>query len=110
MDDPAGFVGGAKEASFQLKEKKMHISIISPENGLRLIRDPETPADMSTLALRAVVNPIVPQLVWYIDGRPFQVTDYPYTARLTITPGEHMIQARLPNSPVSSGSVKIIVQ
>lgn len=91
-------------------DKKIRMSILSPENGLRLIRDPETPSDQSTLALRAAVNPVVPQLLWYVDGKPFKLVDYPYTARLNLTPGEHVIQAGLPNSPVTSGKIKIIVQ
>ncbi len=91
-------------------DKNIRMSIISPENGLRLIPDPETPADQSTVALRAAVNPVVPQLLWYVDGKPFKLADYPYTSRLNLTPGEHIIQAGLPNSPVTSGRVKIIVQ
>ena len=82
----------------------------TPENGLRLIRDPETPEGQATLALKAVVNHIVPQLVWYVDGKPIQVADYPYTARLTLTAGEHRIQAGLPNTPFFSRRVTIFVQ
>lgn len=88
----------------------IRLNILSPENGLRLIRDPETPADQATVALRASVIPVVPQLLWYVDGKPFKLADYPYTARLNLTPGEHIIQAGLPSSPVTSGRVNIIVQ
>lgn len=108
--DFALFRPGSEEWLLKQRDGKVHVSIVSPEDGLRLIRDPETPADQATLALRAVVNPIVPQLLWYVDGRPYQVADYPYTARLTLTPGEHTIQAGLPDAPFYSGRVTIIVQ
>ncbi len=101
---------GSDEALLPLRDKKIHVSIVSPENGLRLMRDPETPEDQATLALRAVVDPAVPQLVWYVDGRPFRIADYPYTARLRLTPGEHTIQARLPDGPFYSRKVTIFVQ
>ena len=109
-DDFALFTQVPAEALLAPREKKILISIVSPEDGLRLIRDPETPKDQATLALRAVVNPVVPQLLWYVDGKPFQTADYPYTARLMLTPGEHTIQARLPDAPFSSKRVRIIVQ
>ncbi len=108
--DNALFKPGSEEALLSLRDKKVLVNIVSPENGLRLIRDPETPEDQATLALRAVVDPVVPQLVWYVDGKPFQVADYPYTARLALTPGEHTIQAGFPDAPFSSRRVTIIVQ
>jgi penicillin-binding protein 1C len=108
--DDALFKQGADEALSLMRDKKILVSIVSPENGLRLIRDPETPEDQATVALRAVANPIVPQLIWYVDGKPYRVSDYPYTARLTLTPGEHTIQAGLPDAPFSSKRVRIIVQ
>ena len=86
------------------------ISVTSPEPGLRVLRDPETPADASTLALRAVVSPPAQQVVWYVDGRPFEVVDYPYTTRWKLVPGQHFIQARLPNTTVTSSSVRISVE
>lgn len=107
--DPMGFITYALP-SLEFGEKKVRVSIVSPEDGLRLVRDPETPADQATLALRAVVNPLVPQVVWYVDDKPFQVADYPYTARLSLTPGEHTIQAGIPNYSAYSRRVKIIVQ
>jgi penicillin-binding protein 1C len=87
----------------------VRIGIVSPENGLRLLRDPETPADRTTLALKAVVDPPVPQLVWYVDGRPFQVVDYPYTTRWILEPGDHVFQARLAQGSAVSTAVRIRV-
>jgi penicillin-binding protein 1C len=88
---------------------KIQVRITAPENGLRLLRDPETPAGNSTLALKADVNPPVPQLVWYVDREPFQLVDYPYSARWPAKPGEHIIQVRIPNSAVASSPIRVIV-
>src|SRR5436309_6889038 len=50
-----------------------HLRILAPRSGLQLVRDPESPASMTTLALRAIVEPPAEQIVWYVDGAPFQV-------------------------------------
>ncbi len=44
---------------------------VPPSAGMQVLRDPETPPDRATLALRAVVDPPVEQ--WYVDGSPYQV-------------------------------------
>ena len=88
----------------------IRLSVTSPENGLRVLRDPETPPEQSTLALRAVVDPPSLQVVWYVDGRPFEVVDYPYTARWDLVPGDHVFQARLAGAGAASASVRITVQ
>jgi penicillin-binding protein 1C len=86
------------------------LSIRSPEHGLRLLRDPETPPERSTLALSAVVDPPVAQLVWYVDGAPYRVADYPYTVRWTLEAGEHVFQARLLDGRTASRPVHVLVQ
>jgi hypothetical protein len=85
------------------------ISVTSPEDGVRLLRDPETPASQATLALRAVVEPPTAQVVWYVDGAPFEVVDYPYAARWPLRPGEHAFQARLARG-AASGVVRVVVE
>ena len=42
---------------------------------------------MATLALRDTVDATSEQVVWYVDGKPFQLVDYPYTARWPLAPG-----------------------
>jgi penicillin-binding protein 1C len=85
------------------------VSITSPESGLRLLRDPETPPEAATLALRATVDPPVAQVVWYVDGAPYKTVDYPYATRWRLIPGEHVIQARLAHTPAASSSVRVRV-
>ncbi|MBN2370837.1 MAG: transglycosylase domain-containing protein [Vicinamibacteria bacterium] len=86
------------------------ISITAPENGIRILLDPETPPEAATLALRAVVDPPVPQIVWHVDGRPFEVVDYPYVTRWRLAPGEHVFVARLPHARASSSSISVSVE
>jgi penicillin-binding protein 1C len=88
----------------------IRVKITSPENGLRLLRDPETPVSSATLALKADVNRQIPQLLWYVDRQPFQLVEYPYNARWIAQPGEHIIQVRVPNSTVASPPIRVIVQ
>lgn len=102
--------GGAEPVHAVLRTGGVRLSITSPETGLRVLRDPETPEGQATLALRAVVEPSVPQIVWYVDGRPFLVADHPYTARWPLTPGDHVIEARLPNVETRSGRVLVHVE
>jgi penicillin-binding protein 1C len=87
----------------------VRVSVVSPANGERVMRDPETPAGQATLALKAVVDPPVPQIVWYVDGRPFKVVDYPYAARWSLEPGDHVFQARLAQGVSLSSTVRVRV-
>ncbi|HVT57479.1 MAG TPA: transglycosylase domain-containing protein [Thermoanaerobaculia bacterium] len=88
----------------------VHLRITSPENGARLLRDPETPAALSSLALTAVVDPPSNEVVWYVDGRPFATAAYPYSARWRLLPGRHIFQVRLPLSAVVSRPVTVIIE
>ena len=93
-----------------LRTSGARLWITSPESGLRVLRDPETPPEQATLALRATVEPPVPQIVWYVDGRAFETADYPYTARWPLVPGDHVIEARLPNLESRTGRVTVHVE
>jgi len=85
------------------------LRITSPENGARLLRDPETPAALNTLALRAVIDPPVNEVVWYVDGMPVATAAYPYAARWRLQPGEHTFQVRLGSGGGASRPVQVTV-
>jgi penicillin-binding protein 1C len=89
--------------------RSARLSITSPESGLRLLRDPETPPEAATLALKVAIDPPAPQVLWVVDGRPYAVVAHPYVTRWRLEPGEHVIQARLPNTPLSSSPVRVFV-
>ncbi len=86
------------------------IRITSPQAGARLLRDPETPPEMSTLELSAVVDPPCKQLVWYIDGKPYVVADYPRPVRWPLRPGSHTFEARLPFGKTASAPVRVRIE
>ena len=58
-------------SSLCLVEPGVRVSFTSPADGLRLLRDPETPAGQATLSLAAVVDPPGADVVFYVDGGPF---------------------------------------
>ena len=88
----------------------VRLHVASPRNGTRLLRDPETPTGLGTLALQAVVEPRAPQVVWFVDGVPFKVADYPYEVRWPLVSGEHTFQVRVPFTKIVSAPTRITVQ
>jgi penicillin-binding protein 1C len=102
--------GGPPGGTLARATARVRLAITAPETGARLLLDPEVPRGRSTMALRAVVDPPVPQAVWYVDGVPFQVVPYPYTVRWPLLPGEHTFQLRLPYRGEVSPVVSILVQ
>ena len=85
------------------------VAILAPEAGLRLLFDPEAPAELNTLALTAVAEPAPRQLVWFVDGRPWRTVEPPFSARWPLARGEHTFQARVPFSSARSPLVRVLV-
>ncbi len=85
------------------------IKIMEPDDGMRIYSDPETPEALSTVALRAVVDPPAQQVVWYVDDSPFLTAEYPYTVRWPLKPGEHNFKVKLPYGGQASRPVTIWV-
>jgi penicillin-binding protein 1C len=86
-----------------------HVRITAPEHGSSLLIDPDLPRDRATIALQAVADPAATQVVWYVDGRPFQLAEAPFTVRWRLRPGSHTFQARLPDDDTASSPVRITV-
>ncbi len=86
------------------------LRIVAPSDGLNLLRDPSVPARLSTIALQVEVDPPVPEVLWTIDGKPYQLAPYPYTVRWPLQSGQHLVQAWLPMTKEASASVRIVVQ
>lgn len=83
--------------------------ILRPEDGARLMFDPEVPREQATLALLAAVDPSVEEVVWYVDGRPFATVGPPFSARWPLEVGPHVFEARIPYSPRATSRVRVIV-
>ena len=101
----AGAAGAVRAA-----ERKLTLRIASPAHGTVLLRDPEMPPGMSTIPLRAVVDGPAKQVVWYVDGRPYEVVGHPFTTRWRLAPGEHTFQARVPYREEASPVVRVTVR
>lgn len=86
------------------------LEITSPERGIKLIRDPEVPDAHATLALRVTVDPPVSQVMWMVDGQPFELVESPYTTRWPLEAGKHSFQAVVPFTPISSPVVEVEVR
>lgn len=107
-EEPAAPCAGHAEPEGPEVAEAPEIRIVSPRDGLSVLRDPEAPSAQATLALEAAVTPAVPQIVWYVDGEPLAVAEAPYTARWPVAPGVHRIQARIPYTDIVSGTIQVI--
>ena len=85
------------------------IAIEEPVAGSVFRFHPDTPQQLQSIALRANVTPAVPEIVWYVDGEPFQKVSYPYTTRWHLRAGSHAVQARFPHADIQSGIITITV-
>lgn len=71
--------------------------------------DPETPVRYQTLSLEAKVEPAVPYLIWYVDGKAMEPVGYPYVMRWRLEKGQHRFQACFPHANVKSEIVIVQV-
>ncbi len=84
------------------------IEITSPRDGDHLLRDPTVPPELSTIALRAEVNPPVREVLWLIDGQPYQLVAFPYTVRWPVLKSVRTVAVMIP-STAQTKSVRIQV-
>ena len=85
------------------------IAIEEPIDGSVFRFHPDTPQQLQSIALRANVTPAVPEIIWYVDGEPFQKVSYPYTTRWHLRAGSHVLQARFPHADIQSGIITITI-
>lgn len=90
-------------------EQPVSLTLDSPTSDAHLLINPEMPAQMNTLALRVNAEPPVSQVVWYVDGHPYQLAEPPYTVHWPMERGTHTFQVRLPYRDETSliASVKV---
>ncbi len=87
-----------------------HLSIVSPAPETRLWRNPEVPAAMNRLVLRAQVSPSVPQIVWRVDGQDYAIADPAAPLYWPTSPGVHRFQIRLPLQRGVSRVIRVVVE
>jgi penicillin-binding protein 1C len=106
----------AKKNGFPLDEttsdagKPVRLSIAAPEQDAHLWRNPEVPAALHRLALRAVAAPHVAQIVWYVDNEPFAVADPDETVYWPMVAGNHRFRIGRPFDAALSKPVRITVE
>jgi penicillin-binding protein 1C len=88
----------------------VRLSIVAPEPNSRIWRNPEVPAAVNRLALKAASEPRVPQVVWLVDGAPVGTADPAKPFFWPMTPGPHRLQVRLPFAATASASVRVVVE
>ena len=115
LNVPASQRAWAREEGYAVDGPAMsagdvRLHIAAPENNSRIWRNPETPAHLNRLALKATVEPRVPQVMWVIDGEPFALADPDDTVYWPMRPGAHRIQLRLPLRDGASRMIKVVVE
>jgi len=60
---------GFKLADAPATDHGVQLSVSAPENNTHVWRNPEVPAALKPIALKAVVDPPAPQIIWYVDRR-----------------------------------------
>jgi penicillin-binding protein 1C len=86
------------------------LRISYPENGARYMLDPDTPVKFQSLPLQAAVRPQVREIEWYVDGKLFARSSYPYSARLPLSRGVHTIQAMNADAGLTSDEITVTVE
>ena len=98
-------VAAASEAGGDVR-----LIVSTPENNSRIWAKPEQPTTLNRLVLKARVEPRVEQIVWYVDGEPFAITDPDQPVYWPMRPGSHRFQARLPLRTGNSKAVRVIIE
>ena len=92
------------------EEREPRVSIREPKGTVRLLYDPDTPAEASTLRLVADVTPSTEPIVWLVDGVPVATVGYPHEFRWSLSPGQHVITAAMAHRPHTSQPLTVVVE
>lgn len=85
------------------------LRIVSPPDGLRLMRLAELPAARQTLALRAELGGPPRLLRWAVNGTPFAEAPSDAPLRWPLAPGDHQISVGLAAEPGWLASARVRV-
>jgi len=86
------------------------MNIVQPAPDTHVWRNPETPAALNRLVLRAAISPHVPQITWLVDGTPIATTPPETPLYWQMVPGRHRFQLRLPLQPSQSQPLTVTIQ
>jgi penicillin-binding protein 1C len=91
-------------------ETPIEIVIVAPEQSARLWRNPEAPAAVNRIALKAVARGPVSQIVWYVDDEPFGIAGADEPLYWPLRKGTHQFQVRLPYRAERSRPIRVVVE
>ncbi len=74
-------------------QERPSIRITRPNDGDVYAIDPVLRREYQTLQLSAVVPPGMTQIVWYVNGEPWETVSVPFRTAWVIRPGAHRIYA-----------------
>ena len=106
----AGDLAPGAPASARADPAAPVLRILQPPSGSRVWRNPELPAALDRLSLRAAAPVGVRQVTWLVDGAPLATAAPDAPVSWPLSPGQHSIQLRLPLAPVTSAPVSITVE
>ncbi|MBX9635393.1 MAG: hypothetical protein K2X44_10485, partial [Magnetospirillum sp.] len=86
------------------------LRVLAPRDGLRMVRNPETPAEANQLNLRAAAGPGVKRILWLVDGQPWRVADPHEPVPWTIIPGIHRFELATEDGTLTSPAATIQVE
>lgn len=107
---PAAVAGPGRRHPPSLRgTRAARLRVTAPEPGAVILSDPEIPPGAATIALQAEADSETPEVVWYVDGRPWRVVGRPFTVRWPIVPGAHTFQVRGAGRDGASPPIRISV-
>lgn len=86
------------------------LQIVQPEPETHVWRNPEVPASLNRLVLKAVAQPGVAQIVWLLDGEPIATAPPGQPLLWPIRVGRHRFQVRLPFEDERSSALTVVVE
>jgi len=90
-------------------EMPVKVRILSPENHLHVLKNPEVPEAQNTLAFNLDVQGGIREVLWYVDKKPYELKSAPYTLRWPLKKGRHEFYAEVPFLGVVSNRVTVVV-
>jgi penicillin-binding protein 1C len=106
LDRPQGH-GVAAPAAAHVSPR---LAVVAPRDGLRMVRNPESPPEASALNLRAVVGAGVERVVWLVDGQPFSTASPQEAVHWPLATGIHRFEVATPDGRDRSPAVEIQVE
>ena len=107
---PQRLLEWVQPAVARVRPESAGLQIIQPDPDTHLWRNPDVPASLNRLILRAAAGPGVTQIVWLVDGvvaataSPAAPFDWP------MQPGRHRFQVRLPLQDDASRPLTVTVE